>query len=369
MEVPEVTFCVSVGGETVFKGDGPPNEMMVGSVDGVVFLSRPSRGAPWSESRRALGGKHVSSLVVEPGGTIFAGVHKDGVYASSDGGRTWDRRDDGMEFKDVYSMSFVEAGGQRLVYAGTEPAHLYRSKDLGKSWEELPAVRDVPRVDQWTFPGPPHIAHVKHISFDPRSADVIYASIEVGGALKSTDGGRTFRDMEGVYEDVHRIIIPPTNPDRLYTTGGEGVWHSANGGDNWVHLAPNAAGITYPDGFVVHPEKADLLYTSGSICSPGAWRTVGKADSRIARSRDAGKTWERLEGGLPHDMHGNFEALVMQTWPGGHALATASTDGDLYYSEDEGETWTSIAQIPAVSKAGHYRNIPGGDRPVAAGAH
>ncbi|HZT06459.1 MAG TPA: glycosyl hydrolase [Chloroflexota bacterium] len=365
-----MTICLSVGGSTVYQSDHPSNDLLVGTVDGVVLLSRNSPGSEWSERRRTLQGKHVSSLLFEPSrGTLFAGVHKDGIYASLDAGATWQRRDDGIEFKDIYSMSCVEVDGQVRLYAGSEPAHLYRSTDLGASWEALPAVRSVPTVDKWTFPAPPHIGHVKHISFDPRSADVIYASIEVGGALKSEDGGRTFRDLPGVYEDVHRIIIPPTAPDRLYTTGGEGIWHSPDAGKTWTHLAPAPVGISYPDGFVVHPHDANLLYTSGSFCSPGGWRKTMTADSRIARSRDAGRTWERLENGLPEHVHGNFEALIMEVWAGGYALAAANTDGEVYYSGDQGDTWARIADgLPAVSKAGHFRNIPRGDEPALAAA-
>jgi len=364
-----VTICISVDGTAEYQSDAPANEILVGTVGGVLFLNRESKGAPWREARRALEGKHVSSLAPDPKrGLIFAGVYKDGVYVSKDGGQTWDKKVNGMEFTDVYSVNLTETNGEVRLYAGTEPAHLYLSKDLGETWEELPALRSVGTVDKWSFPAPPHIGHVKHITFDPRSSDVMYASVEVGGALKSEDGGRTWRDLPGVYEDVHRVVIPPTQPDNLYTTGGEGVWHSANAGGNWIHLSPNSAGITYPDGFVLHPENPDLMFASGSICSPGAWRQAGTADSRIARSRDRGETWERLGGGLPENLHGNFEALMMNTFPGGFSLTTANTDGEVYHSDDGGETWTRIAQgVPAVSKGGHYRNIPGG--PALAGAH
>ena len=75
------------------------------------------------------------------------------------------------------------------VYAGTEPADLHRSYDLGKTWHELSSLTDVPNTEKWTFPPPPHIAHVKNVIFDPRDASVIYAAVEQGALLKTTDAG------------------------------------------------------------------------------------------------------------------------------------------------------------------------------------
>lgn len=360
--------CVSVGGQTVYRTEEMATEVLVATVGGALALSRTHSG--WSESRRTLNDKHVSALMVEPRkGTIFAGTHGDGIYASEDGGVSWERRDRGVEFLNIYSLNFVEVGDEVRLYAGAEPAHLYVSSDLGRGWEELPTIRSVPSVPEWTFPAPPHEAHVKHINFDPRSADVIYASIEVGGALKSTDAGKTWREMHGFYEDVHRVVVPPGAPDRLYITGGDGVYYSADAGKSWEHLTDTTARIAYPDALVVHPEQPELMFMAGAICSPGAWRQSGTADARIGRSRDGGRTWEYLERGLPTHIHGNIEAMTLDAWPGGMALFAGTTDGEIFCSADQGDTWTTIAQgIPAVSKGGHYRNLPRGDTPVAAGS-
>jgi hypothetical protein len=69
-------------------------------------------------------------------------------------------------------------------------------------------------------------------------------------------------------------------------------------------------------------------------------------------------------------MLGNFEALAIEVWPNGYAVVTASTEGDVFSSEDEGASWTEVARgLPGVSKAGHYRNIPRGGQPAMSGAH
>jgi len=306
-----------------------------------------------------LEGKHVGSIAVEPRtGTIFAGVHKGGVWASADGGATWERRDSGIEFDDIYGLNTVEAGSEIRVYAGTEPAHLYVSSDLGKSWTELPAIREVPSINDWTFPAPPHAAHVKNIVFDPRDANTIYAGVEVGGAYKSTDAGKTWRELKGYYVDVHRLLTLPARPDEVYMSTGHSLYHSTDAGDTWDEMPLPNNRIAYPDALVSLPQKPDLMFTAGASGSPGSWRTSHDADSRVARSRDGGRNWEYLEGGLPEHIRGNIEGLTMNAYPGGFLLVGGTTDGDVYFSDDEGDHWTTIASsLPPVSKGGHFRPL------------
>jgi photosystem II stability/assembly factor-like uncharacterized protein len=366
-----MAICVSHGGQTVSQTTRPSDFVLVATTDGVVSLRRAGPGASWSEARRSLPGKHISALMVEPsGGTIFAGTHGAGIYASDDGGDSWERHDSGIEFGNIYSLSSAETADGLRLYAGTEPAHLYVSADGGRSWEELPSVRSVPSVPQWTFPGPPHEAHVKHVTFDPRSPETIYASIEVGGALKSFDAGKSWRELSGFYEDVHRVVVAPRAPDQVYISGGDGIWHSSDAGSTWEHLTDRTARIAYPDALVIHPDDPALMFVAGAICSPGEWRTTHSADARIGRSRDAGRSWQYLEAGLPQHIRGNIEAMSIEVWPGGFALCAGTTDGDIFFSEDGGDSWTTIARaLPPVSKGGHYRNLSGGDAPVSAAVH
>jgi len=352
-----MSVCLSHGGRNTYASQAPDEELHVATLDGVAILRRSAGG--WTSAGRALQGKHISALMIEPkSGMEFAGVHKGGLFASADGGKTWEQRDSGIEHSDVYSLNFVEAGSELRLYAGTEPAHLYVSTDLGKSWRDLPTLRTVGSVDAWTFPAPPHVGHVKHITFDPTSPDKIYASIEVGGLLKSEDAGRTWRDLSGFYEDVHRCVIRPSQPSQMYVTGGEGVYYSGDEGETWEHITDRTARIAYPDALLIHPDQQQLVFMAGSICSPNGWRTTHDADSRIARSADGGRSWEYLTNGLPDHIRGNIEALAMNTWQGGTSLFGGTTDGDVFASDDGGQTWKTIANgLPPVSKSGHYRNL------------
>jgi photosystem II stability/assembly factor-like uncharacterized protein len=351
---------MSIGGPTVFETSAPADELVIGTVNGVAWLVRDGRGQPWRETHRALTGHHVSNLVEDPvTGRLHVGTHDDGIHASDDGGRTWQRKDRGIVHANIYSMAVArDAGGVRL-YAGTEPAHLYVSRDGGETWGELSSLRSVPTVEKWMFPAPPGIAHVKHITFDPRSADTIYASIEVGGLLKSTDGGQTWQQLSGFFEDVHRIMVTSARPNQLVMGNGIGTYRSDDAGESWQQLTDRSARIGYPDAVIIHPAQPDTVFMAGALKGPGDWRQTKTADARVARSRDGGRHWQYLEGGLPDHIHGNIEGFALNTWPGGSALFAGTTDGDVFASDDEGETWDTIARgVCPVSKGPHHLMLP-----------
>jgi photosystem II stability/assembly factor-like uncharacterized protein len=353
----------------MYETSGPADAALIATANGIVALRRS--GGDWRESEPMLSGRHVGAVAIEPTrGVIFAGAHKGGpwasgddderggLWASEDAGVTWERRDQGIARSNIYGLNWVQAGRELRVYAGTEPAHLYVSTDMGRNWTELPSLLNVPSVEKWTFPAPPHQGHVKNIVCDPADPNTIYAAVEVGGAFKSTDAGRTWTEMSGFYEDVHRLMTVATRPTDVYMSTGHSLYHSSDKGATWGEMALPANRIAYPDGLVIVPGRPDTMFTSGSAGSPGRWRTTKDADAAIARTRDAGQTWEYLAGGLPDHLHGNVEALTMNVFPGGFELFAGTTDGDIFFSNDEGESWTTIAEsLPPVAKSGHLNNL------------
>src|SRR6516225_12456595 len=145
---------LSHGGSNVYSSPEHSRELWVGSQDGLVLFERDG-GGKWRESRRALRGQHISSIIFErTSGTMFAGAFFGSVHASADGGKTWERRDNGITVHDVYSLASNVVDGKARIYAGTEPAHLFCSEDLGQHWTELSGLRSVPSSPDWSFPAP-----------------------------------------------------------------------------------------------------------------------------------------------------------------------------------------------------------------------
>lgn len=356
--------CLSPNGLNRVRADAPPKRVFVGTLDGVTVLEREGAGNAWRNAGQALKGLHISSLLFEPRrGGLFAGIHGSGLYASSDGGQKWDLKTRGLTQPHVYSLAALGNNGDTTLYAGTEPAHLFRSTDYGESWGELSTLRSVPGNEKWMFPAPPHQGHVKGVVFDPRDRRTLFACIEQGGLFKTADGGQTWRELAGyskpedlAYRDVHRLVLRPSNPDVMYITSGEGLYCSTDGGEHWEHLTNRSFRIGYPDQLHVSPYDDKVMFMSGSSKSPNFWRDSHVAESTVARSRDGGRSWEVLEQGLPKSMRANIEAISMAVWPDGYALFAGTTDGDVFHSDNEGKSWSRIAAgLPPVSKVGHYR--------------
>ena len=359
-------ICLSPGGQTTTVGESPSETLLVGTVDGIFAFSR--HNGAWDQQGKFLAGEHISAVLFEPSSRmLFAGTYGEALFASKDLGKSWERRGKGIGGREIYTLAAQQVGGRPRLYAGTQPAHLFYSDDLGQNWNELPGLREVPGVEKWTFPGPPHQAHVKSLAFDPRRAETIYAAVEVGGFLKSEDGGKTWATVSGLNPDAHRVFAPPSDPEKVYlvmptTNGGPtdiaGVCVSRDGGESWVSLTPRDFRIGYVDPILIHPRDGNLMFVAGGKTGPGSWRKLHTADARIARSRDGGKSWEILHNGLPEHIRANIEATAMDVWNGGFALCAGTTDGDVFYSDDEGGSWRKIIQeIGAVSKAHHHHNL------------
>ena len=354
-----MAIALSHGGPTIYESDEPSREVLVGTLRGVTRLVKD--GAGWRAVGDCLTDQHISAILVEPeSGAIFAGAYGGGsLRVSRDGGTSWESCSNGLSESEIFSIEAVQLNGRTRIYVGTEPARLFFSDDLGRSWSELVNLRSVPTVENWSFPAPPHVAHAKQIAFHPSRPSTMYVSIEVGGLLRSDDHGQTWQDVPGMYEDVHRLVINPADPRRMFVSGGNGIYVSEDEGATWMHATTREHELGgYPDQLVYQPGNPDTMFVASAQHGPGAWRETHFAGARISRSRDGGRTWEILRAGLPDRMQGNIEAMCLEESDAGCAIFAATTAGEVFASEDGGESWQAIVTgLAPISKGGHYRNL------------
>ncbi len=361
----EETAYLSPNGHGWTRGDGPAVRLMVATTEGVVTLRRASPGGGWSLAGRSLADRHVGCLALEPGsGKLFAGAHHGGgLWVSDDGEAThWRRLTAGIDRQHIYALATRRVGERATIFAGTSPAALYRSEDLGESWREISSLRDVPGTERWTFPPAPHVPHVKGVVVHPHEPETLYALIEQGALLKSVDDGRSWVELAGysrpddeTYRDVHRLIINPIDANVFYLATGEGLYRSGDGGESWDHLIRRDDRMGYPDFLYFDPKDDGVVYLSGSGKHPGQWSSDESADSTVMRSADDGRSWIELHEGLPRPVPGSFEAMALHHWDGGMMLAVGTAAGEVYASENEGASWTCIADdLAPVSKDDHH---------------
>lgn len=357
--------CLSPNGQNVCAGDAPPTRLLVATVRGVSLLERPSADAAWTDRGRTLEG-HCSSIMFEPKrGGVFAGMHSGGLYYSADGGETWQLCMNGITIEHIFCVGYAYHGENVALYAGTQPASMFRSDDYGKTWVEQPGVKETEGRDKWSFPSPPHDAHVKSMTIDQREPDVIYAGVEQGDLLKTTDGGATWRVLDDyskpsdwTYRDIHQLIVHPDSTSELYMSTGMGVYRSYDAGATWELFLDNSFRIGYPDHMFVSPRDGNTIFVSGAGANPGTWRKTKRAEGTVMRSRDRLRTAVEASRGLPDEGRINLEAMSMAVYPSGFTLFVGTTDGEVYASDDEAEHWTPvIGGLAPVSKIHHYRNL------------
>ena len=230
-----------------------------------------------------------------------------------------------------------------LLYAGVEPAGVYRSSDSGKSWVELRAIYDLPTYKNWWFPPPPHIAHVTSFVMHPRDVKTIYAGVEVGGVIVSRDGGRTWEELHnGLHDDIHWMAHGGGSSDFiLYAATAAGFYRSDDGGAAWRR---SGAGIDRRYAYCVArvagvAERLVMCVSSDSDAD----------DSVLFRSDDGGAHWAKAMDGLPSSaVDGRMKVAAHPERDG--VCYVSLPDGIILQSDDAGAHWREAARgLPYVN--------------------
>lgn len=279
----------------------------------------------------ALAGTGAQCLALDPAraGTVYAGCRGRGAWRSEDGGATWAELD--LPASDVFSVAVSAADG--TVYVGCEPSMVFASRDGARRWEELASLRELPSAPTWSFPPRPWTSHVRWIAPSPHDAGLLLVGIELGGLMRSEDGGRTWEDHRpGAQRDVHALAWHPRESGRAYEAGGGGAAWSHDGGRTWKP-ADEGRDRDYTWALAADPDDADSWYVSAS---PGPFNahSPGRAEAFVYRRRGE-QPWQALDGGLPQPLDAMPYALAF----GGETLFAGLSDGRIYASDDRGDTW------------------------------
>ena len=299
--------------------------------DGIARLEEA--GGEWLVEL-SLAGSTAQCLAVDPAdrARVYAGLREGGVRRTDDGGRSW--VDCSPPQTAVFSLAVSAADG--AVYAGTEPSALYRSEDAGETWRELDALLELPSRPTWSFPPRPWTSHVRWISPSPHDPDLILVGIELGGLMRSTDGGATWQDHRpGAARDVHSLAWHPRVEGRAYEAGGDGAAWSEDAGETW-QPADEGRDRHYTWSVAVDPDDPGLWYVSAST---GPFAAHGRGDPRARIFRRDDGAWRSLAGGLPEPLPAMPYALVAT----GRCLYAGLADGNLWESRDRGDTWRPCA--------------------------
>jgi hypothetical protein len=303
------------------------NRLYAATGDGIARLDEVD-GA-WTVAL-SLAGSGAQCLARDPAApdTLYAGLREGGVRRTDDGGRTW--ADCALPAPGVFSLAVSPVDG--AVYAGTEPSALYRSDDGGETWRELEALLDLPSRPTWSFPPRPWTSHVRWIAPSPHEASLLLVGIELGGLMRSLDGGESWEDHRpGAQRDVHSLAWHPAVAGRAYEAGGGGAAWSEDSGDTW-RPADDGRDRHYTWAVAVDPVDPELWYVTAST---GPYAAHGRGDPQARIYRWSAGRWEALAGGLPEPLPAMPYALVAVQG----RLFAGLGDGQLWESFDRGESW------------------------------
>ncbi|MFD6442818.1 WD40/YVTN/BNR-like repeat-containing protein, partial [Peribacillus sp. NPDC060186] len=253
---------------------------------------------------------------------LYCGTFDRGLWRSVDGGNSWEAIGTLYSFGYVYPlhasrMSSVTAvtvsplkgeDGNGIVYVGTEPSAMFMSKDGGDSFELLTDYRQIPSYSSWFFPQRTYTHHVKHIEIDASKPQTLYTTIEVGGLIKSVDGGITWtEEKEGNYpQDIHILKSHRNHPDRLYGVLGDSFLkepgheyaESYDGGKTWHYIAD---GLSHHYAYQMAVNTADpgiiIIATSSNPHAAHEYEN-GNCESFIYR-KEKDQPWTKITTGLP----------------------------------------------------------------------
>ena len=317
--------------------------LILAAADGLVTCQRDDDG--WRVADRGLAGKRATSVIAREG-VILAGT-TDGVFRSDDLGHTWEPASSGLAHRHIRWMAY-HPDISDLEFAGTEPAAIFVSRDGAATWSERPEIGRLRDTHRWFLPYSPEAGCVRGFAFHGQRA---YAAVEVGGVLRSDDGGTTWRLADGssgnpdfavpaaplVHPDVHSVEVHHTSPDLVFAATHSGLYRSADGGATWARIYTGC----YCRAVWIDEANPDHLI-------------LGPADSvdhngRIEETRDGGRTWVPAAFGLGTPWRRHMVERFAQV---GEELLAVLSNGELYAAPLATLEWRRILpEIEGVAAA------------------
>ncbi len=254
-------------------------------------------------------------------------------------------------------------GDSATFYFGAVNGGIWKTSDAGTVWK--PIFDDQP------------VGSIGAIAVAPSDPKTIYAGTgesdirsdlsSGNGVYKSIDAGSTWTHagLEDTRQ-ISRIVVDPRDPNVVYVgvlghaygpNEQRGVYKSVDGGTHWVKILDEGSEIGISD-VAICSGNPQLLFAGTWNTHRPPWSTYAPIDGPgggLYRSKDAGKTWSRLNKGLPEGDWGRIGVDVAPDGKRVYALIQAKKPG-LYRSDDGGDTWTLANADPRLTSRAWYFN-------------
>ena len=290
------------------------------------------------------------------------------VYRSDDLGASWVEPEPqtlafpseaGAAVARVWQLQPAGDAQPDVVFAGVEPASLFRSDDAGESFQLNEGLWSHEHRSQWEPGGGGLCLHT--IVPDPDGGPRLGIAVSAAGFYRTTDGTKWEAANTGIKapflpeptpefgQCVHKVDRHPSQPDTLFLQHHWGVYRSDDFGGQWSEIGADALPSTFGFPIVVDPNRAGTAYVLP--LTSDEFRCTPDGRFRVYRTTDGGATWDALESGLPQDnawltvLRDGFAADTLD--PAGLYVGTRT--GEVFASPDAGESWMEVARhLPPV---------------------
>lgn len=356
-----------------------------------VFTSSTER-KNWEMTGPHAGGLDINHAIMDPRTeTLYATANNPWfgpqVTRSTDFGRTWQDAQQSPRFSGEPNIKGMDEepwflrqgivterfwrltpgrpGDAGAIWCGVAPGALFQSSDGGETFAENTALSGHPARKDWQ-PSNGGLA-LHSIVLDRNDPGRMWVAVSAGGVYRSDDGGlswkptnRGLRSEMSMFDPnvelypewgqcVHQLVHAPGKNDRLYLQTHLGTYRTDDAGETWTDIT---AGLPSEFGLcmAVHGTDPDTAYvvplTGGELRCPPEFKL------RVFRTRDAGKTWQPMTGGLPQEnaYMGVYRAALTTDplEPGGVYFGTNT--GQLYVSRDDGASFDLVTQnLPPIT--------------------
>ncbi|MEO1526220.1 MAG: glycosyl hydrolase [Planctomycetota bacterium] len=269
--------------------------------------------------------------------------HGDGVYKSTDAGKTWEHL--GLTETEHIARIVIHPRDPDVVYVAAQGAlhapsqsrGIYRSIDGGKNWERVHFVNELTGCSELSMDiSNPRVLFATMWEHQ-RKPWIVVSGGEGSGVYKSTDGGDTWEPIEeGLPEEKGKgaIAVSRSNPDKVYLllesdTLEEkgGLFVSSDGGKSWNRVSDD------------HRLTQRAWYYTEVFVDPNDEHTVYVLSAPALRSIDGGQSWETLSG-----THGDYHDLWIN--PNDSTNMVIANDGGAAVTFNQGESWSRQDNMP-----------------------
>jgi photosystem II stability/assembly factor-like uncharacterized protein len=326
--------------------------LLVGSTTGLVALhEQPFGWEVWERTDEDWWHQRLYASIASADGTVLLISTATELRRSTDNGTSWT-----VVLPHLVRTLANDPHTTGRIYAGTQPAGIWRSDDDGATWTTLPLPGTAAEQADWHLPGDSPlemipVARVVTLAPDPQVIDRLYAGIEIGGIWCSDNAGQRWQARQTGLPTlaIHHLVPHPLEPETFFVATDTGVYRSIDGGATWEDRG-FAAGAGYTRALLILPptnaSEAPLLLAAPAEVDPWGWDdTPEGAICTLYRSTDEGATWEPL--GSQHGLAASFPALIstLSADPNDPAAVWLGTwDGRVYRSLNRGDDWQQVAE-------------------------